>query len=162
MAMCEGVKFSVKTKWIAIVFIITIVCLQACQDVWYFSIVDSNNSQYPTLCFGRFKNCSGPGQQFSLLDIYEIDSAGQFVVAMWELEPTKNMSIKKVVYGTPPDGYKETMKAKPLELGKWYSVHDTYFFRIFRVGDRIESEVIDREGYVEKFKGWRRHSDAVK
>ena len=112
-----------------IVIFLIIMLLFGCEQIWYFTVIDVSEPGHPRFCISRYKNCKGHGIGFSVFEIDEVNEKGKFIRTVWEIHPIKNVDISKVINGTPPHGYKEMMKAVPLEIGKIYRVHGKYFLR---------------------------------
>lgn len=71
---------------------------------------------------------------------------------MWVITPESGAALKKVTYGVVPQGYKETLSAAPLKMGKIYSVLGRYFFRLKQAEGRTIAEVYNLEEFNKKFK----------
>jgi hypothetical protein len=141
--------FSKVTKF---TFLLCFLWLTACPRVWHFTITDVRDPKYPSFCVSRFDNCEGHAISFSVFDIDEVDEKGEFIRAMWELRPIENKAIKVLVYGTPPEGYKEVEKAVPLEIRKFYRVHGQFFFRLIESDKEVKGQVYSYEEFDKKFK----------
>jgi hypothetical protein len=140
-------------KWLkAILLLQVLLILGACPRVWHFSVTDTRDMSHPRLCFSRFENCVGHGVSDGFLEIEEVDQNGKILRSMWQIERVGDERLNEVTYGIVPKGYKEVMKAKPLELGKWYCVENTYYFRLSKSGDQGRAEVTNFEGFSRKMK----------
>lgn len=117
------------------------ISLSSCQQTWYFTIKDIADPSHPVFCVSKHDNCKGQGLTFTVLDIDEVDNSGNKIKSMWVVEPRQNIPLKEVKYGVTPAGWKEIVPAQPLEVGKYYSIHGTYFFRFKIDGGKIKSEV---------------------
>jgi len=112
-----------------------------CQRVWYLSVVDTINYHYPVFCISENKNCRGKGVGLPVLAFFEVNERGEEVKTMWLVEPIKNLDVKKVIYGKPPEGWREKSPALPLEIGKQYSLNDKFFFRFSKENTTIVVEI---------------------
>jgi hypothetical protein len=121
-----------------------------CPRVWHFAIIDAKDPTHPVFCFSRLENCKGKGVDFSFMPIDEVNEKGSVLKKMWEIRPIKDQALNRVTYGEIPEGYRETMKALPLETGKWYSVQYTYFFRISKRDSQNKCEVYNHEKFIDK------------
>ena len=70
---------------------------------------------------------------------------------MWEIIPVENTDVTKLIYGEAPKGYKELYPAKPIEIGRIYSVHGEYYFRIIERNSKYIAEVFDYKEFCNKF-----------
>ncbi len=76
-----------------------------------------------------------------------MNERGELIRRMWDIQPTtSNSELKEVVYGLAPRGWKDRIPPEPLEIGKLYTVHYTFFFRIVRVGESVEAKEFVRKG----------------
>ena len=114
-----------------------------CERVWYLSVI-RHDAKQPVFCISRWANCKGDDVSLAFIGIDEVNQDGLPIKAMWVIEPTSNVHIKELTYGTVPAGYKETYPMVPLEMNKIYAVQLKYYFRIKQVNDRVEVEVFDR------------------
>jgi hypothetical protein len=126
--------------------------LSACQQVWYLTVTDASDLNHPQFCFSRFDNCEGYGPRIDYLMIDEVDEERHMIRPMWRIESVEDVPLKEVTYGFTPKGYGEVMKAKPLEVGKWYSVQSAYFFRLTKSGDQNQVEVISLKEFSKKIR----------
>ena len=85
------------------------------------------------------------------MDIWETNEKGEYIKEMWRIEAVTNTEIKKVVYGNPPKGYKETMKALSLKTDTFYHVRGMYFFRLKRNGNILLPEVYNYKEFNKSF-----------
>jgi hypothetical protein len=136
----------------AILLLQVLFILGACQQVWYLTVIDDSDLNHPRFCLSRFANCEGYGPRIALLMIDEVDEERHTIRAMWAIDRVEDVALKEVTYGAAPKGYKEVMKAKPLEIGKWYSVDSAYFFRLSRSGNQNKVEVISLKEFSKKIK----------
>jgi hypothetical protein len=134
----------------AILLLQVLFVLSACPRVWYLSVTDATDVNHPRLCFSRFENCVGYGVGFGLLEIEEMDDKGKGVRSMWLLERVGDERLNEITYGIVPKGYKEITKAKPLEVGRWYSVERRYYFRLTKSGNQTQVEVNRFEEFLKK------------
>jgi hypothetical protein len=136
----------------AILFLQVLFILGACQQVWYLTVIDDSDLNHPRFCFSRFRNCVGSGPSLAFLSIDEVGEEKQFIRPMWQIERVEDELLNEITYGVAPKGYKEVMKARPLEVGKWYSVKSEYFFRLTKSGDQNQVEVISLKEFSKKIR----------
>ena len=99
------------------------------------------------------------GVGFAILDFSEVNTNNEIIKRMWDIEAVENTDIKTLVYGQSPNGYRELYPAKPLEIGKIYSVHGKYFFRIVEKQSIYIAEVYNFEEFYDKIKSATKASD---
>lgn len=139
-------KLNIVILLIGILFI-----LSACQRIWYFKISDVTDPRYPQFKVSRSKIFTNLGVGFSIFDIDEVNERNDTIKHMWAIQPVENYDINDVVYGIVPKGFRELSPAVPLELGKLYRVHGSYFFRLIEKNGKVYPEVYSHSKFYEKF-----------
>ncbi len=89
----------------------------------------------------------------NMLDIQEVDRKGKYIRPVWVIEPVQNVDVKNLCYGKAPPGYKEIIKAVPLELDKFYLFYPSSmgcYFRIVRENIEIKAEIYTRSEFYDK------------
>jgi hypothetical protein len=124
----------------------------ACPRVWYFTVTDASDFTQPEFCFSSSGGCVGSGTYDGFIQIDEVNERGEEIKSMWQLQRTGDKPLKKLLYGVVPEGYIQRMEPEPLEIGKWYTVESTYFFRLNIQQGKISSEVYDFDDFIKKVK----------
>jgi len=106
--------------------------LSGCEYEWHLSIRSLDNSGNPTFCVSASPGCAHPGvwvSQFTVLEVPEKDTEKPYRV-VWSITPmNKEATLKEVVYGVPPSGYKEEKRPELLRAGQVYQTGE-YRFRL--------------------------------
>ena len=132
-------------KYAFLLVFLSLLILSGCPRTWYFTITDVTDPKYPHFCVSRSKIFKNLGLGFSVFDIYEVNEKGERIRDVWEIRPKEDVTLNMLIYGTPPKGFKQVMKPIPLEIGKFYAVHGTYFFRLNQIGNDVEPEIYDHK-----------------
>lgn len=150
--MGEKVAMKILYKVLCIVFLFSLlVSVFGCEREWHLTVVDPDVNHFE-FCISRFADCKGDGVTLAGLNIDEVSESGELKRTMWVIAPESGTELKKVTYGVAPQGYKETLKAVPLEIGKIYSVLGRYFFRLKQTEGHTIAEVYNLEEFNKKFK----------
>jgi hypothetical protein len=130
--------------------------LVGCQQEWHFKVTNLRDPNNPHFCISRsmtFECVDAYGVSFSRLGIWESNKKGDYVKQVWGLEADEggDSKISALIYGVAPEGYQETMKARPIELGKIYIMDNLRYFRLIKSGNTIEAEIYSHKEFVDKF-----------
>lgn len=137
----------VKYTFICLVLIYQI----GCHDNWYFQITDIHDLSHPRFCISHYTDCRGRGISPFIFVIQEVDLKGSIIKDMWIIEFEKDVILKEIIYGIPPDGYKEKIKAIPLQADRFYSIQGgAYYFRLMHVDGKIVPEVWSYNDFHER------------
>lgn len=123
-----------------------------CEREWHFTITDLSNYNYPKFCISHSESCKGDGVSLASLNIDEVNNKGDLIKPVWTITAIGRKNLKNVVYGIAPEGYKENSKAVPLELNKLYSVQNSFYFQIVKIGEKVDVELYDYQEFNQKFK----------
>jgi hypothetical protein len=132
-AKLSNLKLTYVISLITIVMPLTSI-LSGCQQEWNFTITDLSNPSHPHFCISRsraFKCTEAYGVSFSRLSIWESNKQGEYIKQVWGVEAVGNSKISKLIYGVVPKGYKETIEAIPIEIGKIYIMDNLRYFRFY-------------------------------
>ena len=138
------------------VMILSATFLVACLKEWHITIVGMENSTSPVFCVSELPDCSGSGVGLSEFFVAAVDDAGKYTDAhgimkpMWIIEPAKDVALNRFTYGTVPDGWRESLTSKPLQIGQWYTA-GTHYFQLERVGNEVQAEVLEPEEFQIRF-----------
>jgi hypothetical protein len=105
------------TKMKEVAIVLSVLLFSGCPRTWHLTIIDVSDPTHPHFCISRYKNCRGHGIGFDIVDIWEVSEKGEDIKLMWAIEPVTNSRIKELVYGIPPQGFKQKMTPIPLEVG---------------------------------------------
>jgi hypothetical protein len=142
------------TKLWFIVIVILVFQLYSCHPTFYIKITDISDPSHPCFSVSQSKFLLWSKGMWNTLDISEVDKKGNRIRPVWIIEPVENVNIKNLCYGKIPDGYKEVIKAIPLELNKFYLFYPMgmgSYFRITRKKSEIKAEVYTRTEFYNKF-----------
>ena len=130
--------------------------LSGCPRESYFTVTDLNDPAYPGLCLSAREKCSGAGISLSSFYVAEVDERGRYISdkgminPMWIIEPVENVPLKELKYGQVPDGWKEKMSAKPLQMGRLYTAGGDHYFLIVEINGKVRTEIFTLVQFLEK------------
>jgi hypothetical protein len=124
--------------------------LLGCEREWYFSLLDVTNYKYPKFCVSSNETCKGDGVSFASLNIDEVNENGVLIKPMWVITAVERKNIKIVEYGKEPEGFRENSKAIPLEIGKYYSVNSSFYFKFIKIEGNIKVLLFNQEKFNKK------------
>jgi hypothetical protein len=122
-------------------YIIVLMVLTGCQEVWFFAVTDTTNPSRPHFRVSTSQLTPSKGLSFSIFDVNEVNRNGDIVQNMWAIRPVENKKLNQIIYGQTPVGYKEVLPPKPIEVGKFYNVHGKYHFRLVENEKGVAAEV---------------------
>lgn len=143
-------------KSLALLILLSTILLLGCPQQWYFSITDLSDPSHPHFCISRskvFKCTKAYGVSFQNFGIWESNKNGEYFKMVWGIEAVSNTEINKLIYGVTPEGYKETMKAIPIEIGKIYIMDNLRYFRLIKDEEAIKAEIYSYKEFVNKYRG---------
>ncbi|MHC1727504.1 MAG: hypothetical protein AB9866_16135 [Syntrophobacteraceae bacterium] len=111
-------------------------------------MTDVSDPTHPRFCISHSRGCRGKGISPPVFVVQEVDIKGVYLRNMWALEFERDVLLKEIIYGTLPDGYREKMKAIPLQVNRFYSIQGgVYFFRLVYVGGKVVPEIFSHENF---------------
>lgn len=98
------------------------VVILACPQKWTLSVMDLDTPAYPALCLSARPGCDGPPPFLGFLSVERVDSLGNKIESVWQLEMTGSQALRRFRYGIVPNGFREVLSAKPLMLNENYCI----------------------------------------
>jgi len=139
--------------WLFAIWLFAFLFLLGCQDKWYFEITEFSDPSHPRFCLSHREGCRGQGIKPPGLAVHEVNERGEYIREMWIVEYTKDTYVKEVTYGITPEGYKEKVKAIPLEIDKLYAIQGgVYYFRLLMFKGKVISEVYSDDQFYKEFR----------
>lgn len=151
MMILQKVKSTKGYSFIYFLMILSFLTIFGCERNWYVALT-GNNEKDLKICISQYEDCEGGGVILAGLHIDEVNEKGELVKPMWVIIPEQKVPVREFTYGQIPNGYKETLKAVPLEYGKIYSILGRFFFKIIRTNDGIKIDTYNLKEFNEKFK----------
>jgi len=115
--------------------------LIGCPQEWSLSVTDSDDPFHPELCFSRLPRCLGGAAFLSEITVNRKDEHFDGDDIMWMLRPATDGRIKRLRYGSVPEGWIELQPARELVVGEVYCIR-RHCIRLERLGDAIEIVVV--------------------
>lgn len=121
--------------------------LASCTREWNLSVIGFEGDR-PIFCVSQEPDCQGDGAEFSSLEVSRVDSRGDAVETVWAIQGVSNRPedyvIKRLTYGTLPNGWREVVAARPLEANVYYGVRGE---RYFIIDERRHVTILSREAF---------------
>ena len=141
-----------KKLWF-ILNIVLVFQLYSCHPTFYIKITDISNPSHPCFSISQSRVFPWARGMGNVLEIQEVDRKGKYIQAVWVIEPVQNVDVKKLCYGKAPAGYKEIIKAIPLNLDKFYLFYPGgmgCYFIFVRENNEIKAKIYTRSEFYDK------------
>ena len=125
----------------------------SCHPTYYIKITDISDPSRPCFSISQGKFLPWAEGMWNTLIVQEVDHKGNLIRPVWIIVPFQNVNVKNLCYGKAPEGYKEKIKAIPLELDKFYLFYPSgmgCYFRIVRKNEEMKAEIYTAPEFYHK------------